>query len=122
MTKTLFDRAGGFAKVRKVVSSFYDRMIDSPRLAPYFDGVDMPALVDHQTKFVAYIMGGPASYTDEQLRRVHAHLRISRSDFAEMVDLLCESLEDHDLADGDVAEVRRALQAREHLIVAPAAA
>lgn len=51
---------------------------------------------------------------------MHAHLQISRAEFAEMVDLLCEALEDHEVADSDVAEVRRALLAREHLIVAPA--
>lgn len=117
MEKTLFDRTGGFAKVRKIVSGFYDKVLDSPRLAPYFEGIDMPALVDHQTKFVAYLLGGPAAYTDEQIRRVHAELDVSRADFAEMVDLLCEALEDHDLAAADIADVRRRLQAREHLIV-----
>jgi len=118
MEKSLFDRTGGFASVRKIVSTFYDKVLESPRLSPYFAAVDMPALVDHQTKFVAYLMGGPAAYTDEQIRRVHAGLDVRRADFAEMVDLLCEALEDHDLAASDIADIRQHLQAREHLIVA----
>jgi hemoglobin len=40
---------GGFAKVRLLVSEFYDRVLDSDTLAPYFDGIDMRRLIDHQT-------------------------------------------------------------------------
>lgn len=45
----------------------------------------MRVLVDHQTKFIALMMGGPASYTDEHLKRVHAHLGIGSTAFGETV-------------------------------------
>ncbi|HSH41905.1 MAG TPA: hypothetical protein VK973_07260 [Arenicellales bacterium] len=64
---TIFERCGGFAKVSRIVMSFYDRVGDSEILAPYFETTDMRVLVDHQTKFVASLMGGPASYGDETL-------------------------------------------------------
>lgn len=53
MATTVFERCGGFAAVRKVLSAFYDKMLDSEALKGYFDGVDMRRLIDHQTKFVS---------------------------------------------------------------------
>ena len=50
---TMFEKYGGFAKVSRIVSSFYDKALDSPILAPYFTGVDMRRLIDHQTKFAS---------------------------------------------------------------------
>jgi hypothetical protein len=30
MARTIFERYGGFAKINQVVSSFYDKILDSP--------------------------------------------------------------------------------------------
>lgn len=48
----MFERYCGFANVSQVVSSFYEKMVDSPTTAPYFVGADMRTLIDHQTKFI----------------------------------------------------------------------
>jgi hemoglobin len=96
---------------------FYERVLESERLAPWFEATDMRTLVDHQTKFVASLMGGPASYTDETLRRVHARLGITREAFEEMETLMRESLEDHGMADDDVADVMREIARCAPLIV-----
>ena len=67
---TMFERYGGFATVSKVVLTFYDKAIDSDIIGKYFENVDMPALIDHQTKFVSQVMGGPASWKrDDTIRR-----------------------------------------------------
>jgi hemoglobin len=105
MVGSLFDRLGGFARIRLLVADFYERILDSDRLRPYFDGVDTRRLVDHQTRFISAIMGGPASFSDEQIGRAHRHLGIGDRDFDEMVELLRETLEDHGLDDGDVERV-----------------
>lgn len=105
MPETIFERYGGFARVSRVVSSFYDRVLDSPVLASYFEAVDMRRLIDHQTKFIAFLMGGPASYTSEHLARVHAHLGIDDRAFDEMTLLLRETLEDFDYDETDIATV-----------------
>lgn len=117
MSQTVFQRCGGFTQVRRVISDFYDRMLDSPRLASYFEHTDMRRLIDHQTKFISSVMGGPASYTDEQLQRSHAHLNIARSEFLEMAALLRDTLEEHGLEPADVEEVYGAILGRERFIV-----
>lgn len=102
MRETMFERVGGFARVRLLVSDFYDKVLESERLGRYFETIDMRRLVDHQTKFLAAVMGGPASFSDAQLTRSHTHLGITDEEFDEMAELLEETLEDGGLADADV--------------------
>ena len=119
---SLFDRIGGFGTLSKIVLAFYDRVLDDDVLSPYFADVDMRRLIDHQTKFVAYLMGGPASYTDEHLRLAHARLGIDAAAFERMTLVLRETLEDFGLTDRDVSTVMGQVRQRRDIIVAGAPA
>lgn len=120
MRPTVFERLGGFAKVRLLVSEFYDRVLESPTLAPYFAGVDMRRLVDHQTKFFSSIMGGPATFTDEHLERAHRHLNILPEHFDEVGEVLAETLEDADIDAAIVERIMAQVMAVRHRIIARA--
>ena len=117
MSSSLFQKYGGFAKVSRVVLTFYDKALDSEQIGDFFDEIDMSRLVDHQTKFIASMMGGPASYTNEHLARVHGHLNINDVAFDEMVLLLRETLEDHDLSETDIGLVLREVTTRKPYVV-----
>ncbi len=117
MTKSLFDQIGGFKTVRKIVSDFYDRVVESEVLIPYFENVDMPSLIDHQTKFFAMLLGGPASYTDDQLNKIHRHMGISNHAFDVVCELVVETLEDHDLGEAAIQDVQSKLLDRKNYIV-----
>ena len=117
MARTIFERYGGFRKISRVVISFYDKMTTSPITKKYFENINMKRLIDHQTKFIAYLMGGPASFSDEHLERVHRHMDIDRRAFDEMVTLLTETLEDFDFDAADIAAVRNELELRAPLIL-----
>jgi hemoglobin len=113
----MFQRYGGFAFISRVVLAFYDRVLDSARLAPYFADVDMQRLVEHQAKFISSVMGGPESYTDAKLRDAHAHLAIDKAAFDEMIGLLRLTLEDFQISPADVRTIVADLSAREGQIV-----
>lgn len=117
MAETLFKRYGGFAKVSQIVSDFYGRVMDEENLRTYFVGVDMRRQIDHQTKFIAYLMGGPASFTDEHLARVHDRLDIDEASFDELSLVLRETLEDHGMDDTDVGIVVGEFAKRKRLVV-----
>jgi len=117
MKRTVFERYGGFAKVSKLVLNFYDKMLDSPLTAPYFTNIDMKRLIDHQTKFFASLMGGPASYTNEHIERVHAHLGITEEAFFEAVEMLRDTLEDFNMDDEDIEHVSDEFLSRKNYIV-----
>ncbi len=121
MARSIFERYGGFATVGKIVLDFYDRVLDDDILGPYFEDVDMRRLIDHQTKFMATVMGGPASYTDETLHQVHAHLGIDHAAFEQMIVVLRETLRDFDMTAADVDAVARQMRSREAVIIAPGA-
>jgi hemoglobin len=118
MAQTIFERYGGFATFSKVVSAFYDKILESPVTNRYFTGIEMRDLVDHQTKFVASVVGGPASYTNEHIARIHTPLKIDDAAFTEMSMLLKETLEDFGVADTDVHVVCQEILNRKHFVVA----
>ena len=110
---SIFDRYGGFASVRKVISSFYDEVLSSPELSHHFADVDMRSLIQHQTQFMSFVMGGPGTnYTDDALLRVHAPLHITAAELTELRQLLRKTLEDHGFAAADIATIDAALEAR----------
>lgn len=117
MSSSLFEKYGGFGTVSKIVSAFYDKVIDSDTIGPYFDNVDMRMQIDHQTKFIASLMGGPASYSDDALRKVHAGHNIDQTAYDEMAVLLRETLEDFDMQAGDVDHVMSEIAARANLVI-----
>ncbi len=118
MSQTLYDQLGGFSAVRKFVSNSYDRVLDEEDLAPFFDGTEMASLIDHQTKFWATLLGGPASYTEEQLRKIHASMGIQDRHFDLWIDLAKETLEDGDIDEQQIASIIEKLKAYRPSLVA----
>jgi hemoglobin len=118
MALTIYERNGGFPAIRRMIADFYEEALDSPVIGHHFEDIDMPRLMDHQTRFVSFLMGGPsASYSDEHIARVHAKRGITHDEFDEMVALLSEAMTDHDFPKDDIAAVRAELSRRESLIV-----
>ena len=105
MSASLFEKYGGFATVSKIVREFYRQVLQSPNLKPYFQGVDMERLMDHQTKLIAHVMGGPAEYDGRELGVAHARLKVTGAAFAEVAEILQETLEDAGMSAEDVASV-----------------
>jgi hemoglobin len=117
MALTIFDRYGGFATIRKLVSAFYDKVLDSDVIAHHFEHVEMRRLIDHQARFISSVTGGPASYSDEHLRRVHQNFGITTAEFREMAALLEETLEDFEFEEADIETVIGEIRRREGIIV-----
>ncbi len=98
LAKSVYEKYGGFSQIGRIVVDFY-------------------ALVDHQTKFLAMLLGGPASYTDEQIRALHRHLTIEPAHFDTLKPILGETLSDHGVAGDDVARVVGEFESRRGLVV-----
>jgi hemoglobin len=105
--------------VNKLVMDFYDRLLDSDEIGRYFDDIEMPRLIDHQTKFIAMLLGGPVSYSDDQLGNAHKSLGITTTHFEEMKQLLQETLDDHGFEPEDAQSVLNEIEARRPTIVSP---
>lgn len=115
---SIYEKYGGFATINRVVMAFYDTMLDSDELGPYFERVEMARLIDHQTKFISSLLGGPASFSDEHLRRAHATLEVTPAHFDELKRLLGDTLREHGFAEADIEIVLTEVEARRGLIIA----
>lgn len=102
---SLYESYGGMANISRIVLSHYDRVVAAPELAPYFARTDMRALIEHQSHFLASVLGGPTSYTDADLASVHSALRISDAAFERMLALLEDTLREHGIADDHIRYV-----------------
>ncbi len=91
MEQSLFEKYGGFATVHKVVEHFYDGVLDNDMLSPHFESVDMSRLIDHQTRFFASAMGGPASFDDSHLEKTHQGLGITEEAWDAVVEVRFDS-------------------------------
>lgn len=102
---TLFEKYGGFGTISKIVLSFYQDLGAHPELKKYFEGIEMPRLIEHQTKFISQALGGPAEYTGRSLEMSHHGLNISNHDFDEVAEILKENLEDAGMEEDDIEGV-----------------
>ena len=117
MEQSLFEKYGGFATIHKVVEHFYDGVLDNDTLSPYFEGVDMSQLIDHQTRFFASAMGGPASFDDSHLEKSHQRLGITEEAWDAVVGVLLETLNTFNVEEGDIQSIVGAVGSKKPLIV-----
>ncbi len=122
MSQTIYEKYGGFKTISRIVMAFYEMALDSDQIGEYFTDIDLPRLIDHQTKFVSSLVGGPASFSDERIEAVHRHLNISHADFDEMAELFAEVLSGHGMSDADVKVAMAAIEEKRSIIVARDAA
>lgn len=63
-------------------------------------------------------MGGPASYTNDHLERVHVRLGITEAAFMEAMVLMRDTLEEFNFQDDDLQLVVDEMMCRKNFIVA----
>ncbi len=117
MQPTLFEKYGGFSTVSRIVLDLYDRVLDDDDVGQFFEDIDIGGIVDHQTKFVSSLMGGPASFSDDHIRRMHADLPIRAAHFERLQQILRDTLSDHRIEASDIDAIVGAFEARRELVV-----
>lgn len=102
---SLYDKYGGFDTFSMVVGNFYQKILDSEELSPYFVKVNMERLMSHQTQFISTALGGPDKYASIDLRAVHAPYKITVPHFNEVVELLEEALDEASVEPDDISSI-----------------
>ena len=103
MSETLFKKYGGFDTINTLVQTFYGKVLQSDNLTPFFKDIDMDKLMDHQTRFISQVLGGPVHFKEDVLFKAHQHLNIKEEDFLEVAEYLKETLEEAGVEDGDIS-------------------
>lgn len=103
MSQLLYEKYGGFDVFSAIVFKFYQKILESERIKPYFEDVHLGFLVEHQTNFICKALGGPDRYEGRDLKEIHASLNISVEEFDEVLSLLRLSLIEKEVAEDDIA-------------------
>ncbi len=120
MATSLYEKYGGLPTIIPIVESFYRRLLADETLRPFFRGVNMQKLADHQVNFIAVAMGAPAAiYTGRSLKESHAHLHVTGEAFALVAKALEESLREAGVEDADVTTMLSAIGSLKGEVVAP---
>ncbi|ACG79645.1 methyl-accepting chemotaxis protein McpH [Phenylobacterium zucineum HLK1] len=104
---TLFERLGGAPAVDAAVELFYAKVLADDRINRFFQGVDMVRQAGRQKAFLTMLMGGPNTYTGQNLRLGHRKLvaaGLDDSHFDAVVGHLAQTLRELGAAEDDIAE------------------
>lgn len=107
---SLYARIGGADAVNAAVEVFYRRVLSDPRIAHFFDSVDMDAQLAKQKAFLTMVFGGPSVYRGKDLRGAHAGLVARGLDdvhFNAVGEHLVGALRELNVPEALVAEVAR---------------
>jgi hemoglobin len=100
-----YDSLGGSSGVETVVERLYERVMADPSLAPYFAGVDVAKLKEHQRAFLAVVLGGPHAYAGRSIGHAHARLGVTPDAFGAMVGHLVDTLAELGAEESAIAAV-----------------
>jgi hemoglobin len=92
---TLFDQIGG-DKLRAVLADFYDRLFADVMIGFMFQGKPKQQLIDREWEFTAGFLGAPGvTYSGRPMRAAHAQHTIFGGHFERRLQVLRETLADH---------------------------
>jgi len=114
---SLFEKYGGFAALYPLVGEFYDAVLDSDIVSYIFEPIGMDLLIEHQTKFLAAIMGGPGEYNDEKLKSVHRKFEITETEWNEVVEILINTFSNFEIEVDDIKTLTNLINSKKTLIV-----
>jgi hemoglobin len=91
---SIYEQIGGAAAVDTAVDIFYRKVLKDPRIAGFFDTVDMDAQRNKQKAFLTMAFGGPHEYTGKDMRAAHARLGLNDGHFDAVIENLRLTLEE----------------------------
>ena len=80
---SIYDQIGGMAAVGATVDELYARVLGDPKLAPFFEGLDMERQRSHMRTFIAAALGSTRAYEGRDMaeaarRAGHHRARLRR--------------------------------------------
>ncbi len=89
-----FERLGGEARLRPIIDTFVDRVVNDVMIGFFFRSVDLERLKQFEYEFAAAHLGGPSNYSGRPLARAHAQHPILGGHFNRRLRILEKTLAD----------------------------
>lgn len=107
-TLAIYEDLGGMDAITSIVEQMYEHILADERLAPYFDESNVESLINHQSRFIAMIAGGPEYH--EHIAETHAHMNLRDEHFDAVLAYFHAALADHGVADEHSHQLNSQLQ------------
>jgi hemoglobin len=98
----LFERLGGAPELAAMVQEMYQRVLDDPDLAPFFENASMERLHRMQFQFLASAFDGPVEYAGSELTAIHRGRGITSQHFAKFCSHFADVLESRGIDNRDI--------------------
>jgi hemoglobin len=95
----------------------YDRVLEDPELAPFFDGVDIDRLREHVADFLSVLTGGPDIYRGRDLRAARASFSISKDHFERVMGHIAAAATELAIEPDDITTIATAIRGYEADVV-----
>jgi len=97
MSKTLYQKIGGEAKLRQVIDTFIDRVFSDRMIGFFFRNADKARIKEMEFQLTAKFLGAEIEYKGRPLDEVHAKHPIMGGQFMRRLQILRETLEFYDV-------------------------
>lgn len=91
---SLYEKIGGKAALSAAIDLFYQKLLADERVNHFFEDVNMRRQHNRQKAFIGAALGSPEPWTGKDLRKVHASLDLTETDFGIVAGHLQTTLEE----------------------------
>lgn len=102
---SIYDDLGGAASIDAAVDIFYRKVLADDRISEFFDTVDMESQHVKQKAFLTMALGGPNSYSGQDMREAHKKMNLTEVHFAAVAEQLIATLEELSVPQEKIDEV-----------------
>lgn len=113
----LYDKYHGFDFFTSVVKTFYKKIMEREHLSAYFSQTNMAELIDHQSRFISELIGGPVSPHGKDLKTIHSRYKITEEHFLEVAAILSEALSESGVEKDDIDSIIKVIAGYKDKIV-----
>lgn len=88
----LFQALGGQGGITRVAEDAVKRWVVDPRIAEFFKDTQPEGLIESLAEQICNLTGGPCPYTGADMKKSHIDMKIKKSDFNAVVELLQDAM------------------------------
>ncbi|MBC7483753.1 MAG: group 1 truncated hemoglobin [Rhizobacter sp.] len=96
----LYRQFGGQPGLVTLMDDFMLRLLADPRMSPFFKDVDQKHLKEELVAQFCEVSGGPCTSNGPDMRKAHAGIDVTRTDFNALVEVLQHSMDAQGIAFG----------------------
>ncbi|PAV26907.1 group 1 truncated hemoglobin [Tamilnaduibacter salinus] len=97
---TLYNALGERSGIADIVEDMLYRIVEDPRLADDFRGIDVARFHRQLTDQLCHLSGGPCTYTGRSMEEAHAGMNVTEAQFNAVADHLVLAMETHSVPTG----------------------